>query len=66
MLNAWPPNELVKTCCSWPRLKPLDDEMRERIAKHQAARPQGWRTLEAPSLVGAPLVQAAAGREWCW
>lgn len=39
----------------------LDDEMRERIAKHQAARPQGWRTLEAPSLVGAPLVQAAAG-----
>lgn len=34
----------------------LDDEMRERIVKHQAARPVGWRTLEAPSLRGIRLV----------
>jgi adenosyl cobinamide kinase/adenosyl cobinamide phosphate guanylyltransferase len=26
----------------------LDDEMRERIAKHRAERPQEWQTLEAP------------------
>ncbi len=30
----------------------LDDEMKSRIEKHQAARPSAWRTLEAPSLVG--------------
>ena len=28
----------------------FDDEMRTRIATHQAQRPAGWRTLEAPSL----------------
>jgi adenosylcobinamide kinase/adenosylcobinamide-phosphate guanylyltransferase len=37
-----------------------DDEMRTRIAVHQAERPAGWRTLEAPSLVQAPL-EAALG-----
>jgi adenosylcobinamide kinase/adenosylcobinamide-phosphate guanylyltransferase len=31
----------------------LDHEMRERILKHRLARPQGWRTLEAPSLAVA-------------
>jgi len=28
--------------------EPLDDEMRERIAKHRAQRPAAWQTLEAP------------------
>jgi adenosylcobinamide kinase/adenosylcobinamide-phosphate guanylyltransferase len=31
----------------------FDDEMRARIAAHQAERPAGWRTLEAPSLAAA-------------
>jgi adenosylcobinamide kinase/adenosylcobinamide-phosphate guanylyltransferase len=30
----------------------LDDEMRERIARHRAARPVAWRTLEAPLHAG--------------
>jgi adenosylcobinamide kinase/adenosylcobinamide-phosphate guanylyltransferase len=32
-----------------------DDEMRVRIAAHQAARPAGWRTLEAPLQVGRSI-----------
>ncbi len=39
----------------------LDDEMKARIAVHQAERPAGWRTLEAPSLIGAPLAEEARG-----
>jgi adenosylcobinamide kinase/adenosylcobinamide-phosphate guanylyltransferase len=31
---------------------PGDEEMRERIAAHQAARSSSWRTLEAPLRVG--------------
>jgi adenosylcobinamide kinase/adenosylcobinamide-phosphate guanylyltransferase len=34
----------------------FDDEMRERIAKHQAERPHGWRTLEAPLAVAAQVM----------
>lgn len=38
----------------------LDEEMRERIDRHRAARPAGWRTIEAPrDLAGA--VREAAG-----
>jgi adenosylcobinamide kinase / adenosylcobinamide-phosphate guanylyltransferase len=29
-------------------LEPLDEEMRERIARHQDQRPDGWTTIEAP------------------
>ena len=36
----------------------LDEEMKSRIAKHQAARPLTWRTVEAPSLVAPPLDDA--------
>lgn len=37
----------------------LDDELRERVARHRAARPPGWSTVEAPlspasALGGAP------------
>ncbi len=35
----------------------FDDEMRSRITAHQAERPAGWRTLEAPSLIAAPLAE---------
>jgi adenosylcobinamide kinase / adenosylcobinamide-phosphate guanylyltransferase len=39
----------------------FDEEMATRIAAHRADRPAGWRTLEAPSLIGAPVTEAAAG-----
>lgn len=32
-----------------------DEEMADRIARHQAARPQTWRTVEAPHDVAAAL-----------
>ncbi|MEW6728125.1 MAG: bifunctional adenosylcobinamide kinase/adenosylcobinamide-phosphate guanylyltransferase [Pseudomonadota bacterium] len=41
----------------------LDEEMRERIARHQAERPAGWKTLEAPRALAATLgSEAAPGR----
>jgi adenosylcobinamide kinase/adenosylcobinamide-phosphate guanylyltransferase len=33
----------------------LDDEMRNRIARHRAERPQSWQTIEAPSALAAEL-----------
>ena len=40
-----------------------DDEMRDRIRKHQADRPAGWRTLEAPRELGARIPQVLDGTE---
>jgi adenosylcobinamide kinase/adenosylcobinamide-phosphate guanylyltransferase len=37
-----------------------DEEMAERIARHRAARPAHWRTLEAPTDVGEALKAAIA------
>lgn len=40
-----------------------DAEMAERIAHHQAARPDGWRVVEAPLALAAALrAEAAPGR----
>ena len=43
----------------------LDDEMRERIAKHKASRGEGWITMEAPidlaDAVGASARWRAGG-----
>ena len=36
-----------------------DDEMRERIARHRASRPQGWHTLEEPLDLVRAVRQAA-------
>jgi adenosylcobinamide kinase/adenosylcobinamide-phosphate guanylyltransferase len=36
-----------------------DEEMAERIARHQADRPETWMTLETPLNVGAAIKQAA-------
>jgi len=33
-----------------------DDEMRERVRKHQQSRPAGWRTLEAEQSVGTAVM----------
>jgi adenosylcobinamide kinase / adenosylcobinamide-phosphate guanylyltransferase len=38
----------------------FDDEMRDRIAEHQARRGAGWRTTEAPIALGDALDRAAA------
>ena len=38
----------------------LDDEMRVRIARHQADRPAGWTVREAPRALAAALAAAAA------
>lgn len=38
----------------------LDDEMRARVAAHQAGRPADWFTLEAPLNVGAALTARLA------
>lgn len=38
----------------------LDDEMRDRVARHQQRRPQAWRTVEAPSHAAEKLEHALA------
>ena len=38
----------------------LDDEMRDRIARHRSLRPAGWTTLEAPLRVAARARDVAA------
>lgn len=42
-------------------LEPLDDEMRDRIARHQARRPAGWSTVEAPRDLLAAFADVRAG-----
>lgn len=37
------------------RLDPQDGEMAERVRRHQAERPAGWMTVEAPEEVAASL-----------
>ncbi len=39
----------------------LDDDMRERIARHRASRPAGWQTLEEPLSVGVSLRARGVG-----
>ncbi|NPA90395.1 MAG: bifunctional adenosylcobinamide kinase/adenosylcobinamide-phosphate guanylyltransferase [Chloroflexi bacterium] len=43
--------------------EPLDEEMRQRIERHQRSRPSSWRTVEAPTHVGPALAQAYAGEK---
>lgn len=40
-----------------------DDEMADRIARHRAARPQTWRTVEAPRDIAAALQAEWAGEK---
>ena len=45
----------------------LDDEMRVRIARHQADRPAGWTTVEAPGPWPPPLLPALRrSAAWWW
>ncbi|MDO8473258.1 MAG: bifunctional adenosylcobinamide kinase/adenosylcobinamide-phosphate guanylyltransferase [Dehalococcoidia bacterium] len=43
--------------------EPLDVEMRVRISEHRRTRPGGWRTVEAPTGVGAAIVREHRGEE---
>jgi len=45
---------VVATAQAW------DEEMRQRIARHQADRPRGWRTVEEPQHLSAVLAREAA------
>ena len=40
----------------------LDDEMRQRIAKHKAARGDGWSTIEAPIELARAVAERAGKR----
>jgi adenosylcobinamide kinase / adenosylcobinamide-phosphate guanylyltransferase len=40
--------------------EPFDDELRARIARHQAARGEGWRTVEAPRELASAIAGAPA------
>ena len=42
----------------------FDDDMRERIAHHQASRPTGWETLEAPQQTAALIREALQSGEY--
>jgi len=39
-----------------------DAELEQRIARHRAARPAAWRTVEAPSRIADALIDARIGR----
>lgn len=42
-------------------LEPLDEEMRDRIARHRARRPVAWRTVEATADLAAAVREAGEG-----
>ncbi len=42
----------------------FDDEMRERIARHQSVRPDHWQTLESPTGVGQAIREALSRGEF--
>jgi adenosylcobinamide kinase/adenosylcobinamide-phosphate guanylyltransferase len=48
--------------CFVATAEPGDDEMRVRITAHRAARPPGWRTIEAARHLGSALAGAPAVR----
>ncbi len=39
--------------------QPMDEEMRRRVAAHQAERPEGWRVIEAPEAVPEAVAENA-------
>ena len=52
LARPWGPGVVFVACYA---ADPTDSEMAARVARHQAERPTGWRTLEAPDDVGAAL-----------
>jgi adenosylcobinamide kinase/adenosylcobinamide-phosphate guanylyltransferase len=41
-------------------LEPLDEEMRDRIARHQDQRPAAWQTIEAPHALASAFAEIPA------
>lgn len=46
--------------CYLATMEPGDDELRDRIARHQARRPEAWRTVEEPVELAAAVRAADA------
>jgi adenosylcobinamide kinase/adenosylcobinamide-phosphate guanylyltransferase len=56
LASAWGPKILFVATCV-----PRDDEMRAKVARHQAERPATWHTVEATRHVGAAFIPGYDG-----
>ena len=53
--NGSPRSWVGMTCSLWLLQEAWDEDMAQRIARHQQERPAAWRTLETPRQVGRAI-----------